>query len=340
MAGSKLAPQFDLGNFKDGAWHQVGLTWDVETQTLRYWVDGHQAGELKQDLAQSFLGGSNFAYLGFTAATGAASNLQQLKVHAVDAIFEGDLDIHNCKFDLSNLSQKVSVVGSAAYDGASQTFVITADAVGQAGAVTFNERIDLAHDFIVSFDVYLAAKPAGGDGMAFVLHNDPRGAAALGFAGGNLGAVGLANGMAVTFDTYQNGAPFFDMPNDHSSILHTDPMIDGHHGQLGVQIGNQANLGNINNGLWHNVVITWEAETQTLKYWFDGKQANQYAGDLAHTFLGGSEYAYIGFTGATGASTNEQLVKINSVSALLEGQDHGHEPGHSPVTITDHDHNA
>ena len=37
--------------------------------------------------------------------------------------------------------------------------------------------------------------------MAFVLHNDPNGANAIGGAGGNLGAMGLQNGLAIEFDT-------------------------------------------------------------------------------------------------------------------------------------------
>ena len=52
--------------------------------------------------------------------------------------------------------------------------------------------------------VLLGNKPNGGDGMAFVLHNDAFGANALGNGGGGLGAGGIRNGLAIQFDTYQN----------------------------------------------------------------------------------------------------------------------------------------
>ncbi len=47
-----------------------------------------------------------------------------------------------------------------------------------------NQRIDLHSDFDISFKVYLGDKDAGADGMAFVLHNDPFGADAIGGGGG------------------------------------------------------------------------------------------------------------------------------------------------------------
>ena len=215
--GNKLAPQTELGNLTDAAWHTVGLAWDAERQTLTYWIDGKQAGLLTNDIAKNFLG-SEHAYLGFAAATGGESNLQQLKINAIDAVFEGELALHNCKKDLSDISKMVTVSGNAGYDGPSDTFHITPDAVGQVGGVMFNERIALGHDFAVSFDILMGAKANGGDGMSFVLHNDPRGAAALGYGGGNLGATGISNGLAIEFDTYQNGAPFFDMANDHTGF--------------------------------------------------------------------------------------------------------------------------
>jgi hypothetical protein len=44
--------------------------------------------------------------------------------------------------------------------------------------------------------------PVGADGLAFVIQNDPSGSSALGGAGDNLGASGIANGVAIAFRTY------------------------------------------------------------------------------------------------------------------------------------------
>ena len=69
-----------------------------------------------------------------------------------------------------------------------------------------NERILLTHDFSISFNVFLGSNDRGADGMTFVLHNDPRGAEANGGRGGGLGAAGIVNGLAIEFDTFNNGA--------------------------------------------------------------------------------------------------------------------------------------
>ena len=59
-------------------------------------------------------------------------------------------------------------------------------------------RIDITHDFTIDLDVFLGGKDIGADGLAFVLHNDPRGTKAVGLGGGNLGAWGIQNGLAIS----------------------------------------------------------------------------------------------------------------------------------------------
>ena len=86
-------------------------------------------------------------------------------------------------------------------------------------------RLDLGADFDFSFDLYLGNKDAdGADGMAFVLHNDPFGADATGGGGGCLGASGIRNGLAIQFDTFQNGA-LGDIANDHTNFIDTDAAL-------------------------------------------------------------------------------------------------------------------
>ena len=73
--------QVDLGNIEDGNWHKVQVSWDVAQQTLSYSFDGQRAGTLTGNLASSYLGNSQFAYFGFTGATGGLTNLQQVEVN-------------------------------------------------------------------------------------------------------------------------------------------------------------------------------------------------------------------------------------------------------------------
>lgn len=67
---------------------------------------------------------------------------------------------------------------------------------------------------------------AGGDGLAFVLHGDGNGSAALGGGGGGLGYDGLRNALAVEFDSWFNAGAGWedaDVPFDHIAVQVTAP---------------------------------------------------------------------------------------------------------------------
>ena len=58
------------------------------------------------------------------------------------------------------------------------------------------------------------------DGMAFVMHQDPRGTAAVGQGGGFLGVYGdnaITNSLVIEFDTYDNG-PDSKYPEDVNDV--------------------------------------------------------------------------------------------------------------------------
>jgi hypothetical protein len=78
-----------LANLENSQWHEVTVAWNATAQTLTYWIDGQQGGTITGDLAQQYFAGSDYVHFGFTGATGASKNLQQVKVIGVDAIFEG-----------------------------------------------------------------------------------------------------------------------------------------------------------------------------------------------------------------------------------------------------------
>jgi hypothetical protein len=94
--------------------------------------------------------------------------------------------------------------GTASHIYGSDQYTLNTDNRRQAGSVMSDKRIDLTHDFDLSFSLLMGNKLNAGDGMAFVLHNDPLGHNALGKNGGGLGAAGLLNGLAIQFDTWQN----------------------------------------------------------------------------------------------------------------------------------------
>ncbi|MBS0251493.1 MAG: hypothetical protein JSR78_10585, partial [Proteobacteria bacterium] len=312
LGGSLTAPT-DLGNIVDGGWHQVGVTWDSQAHVLRYWVDGKLGGTLTGDIATQYLGGQTTAYAGFTGATGGAHDLQQVRVAAVDAYFANVSSNYANIQDPIALANHAVVNGSATYDSAHHTFVLTPDAAGQAGSAMLSQRVDLSYDFQASFDLYLGNNASGADGMAFVLQNSPLGANATGGGGGNYGAVGITNGLGIAFDTFQN-AELGDIAGDHTNFFNTSTPLALSRVSDQQSIGN----GNATDGQWHNVLVSWDATDHTLTYWFDGVQKGSLTQDIVAQYEGGSQYAYLGFTGATGGAHNLQEVHLNSLTATLE----------------------
>jgi hypothetical protein len=200
----------------------------------------------------------------------------------------------------------VTKSGAATYDAASDIFTLTPNAASKVGAVMSNDRLDLTHDFTISFAAFLGAKDAGGSGIAFVLHNDPSGGDA--FGNGAVGANGIKNGIAITFDTVKDTRA--EPVADHSDILDTDG---------GTALAPTVSLPQLEDSQWHQVTVSWDAEAQSLTYWVDGVQTGTLTGDLAGKYFSGSNYVYFGFTGATGTKTvtNIQQVKVTDVDATI-----------------------
>ena len=79
LATSRISDQLPIGkgNATDGNWHNVLVSWSATDQP--YLLVRRQAGgSLNQDIVAKYEGGSHYAYLGFTAGTGGAHNLQEV----------------------------------------------------------------------------------------------------------------------------------------------------------------------------------------------------------------------------------------------------------------------
>ncbi len=198
--------------------------------------------------------------------------------------------------------------GSAAFDAANNEYILTQAVNNQTGTVMSTSRIDLSQAATFSFDVFLGANDGGADGLGFVLHNDPAGVNAIGATGGGLGLSGIVNGLAIEFDTYNNLGTSGDLAADHTSVFDTN----------GTFRTAPVALPNIENGQWHSVTVSWDPATSTLSYSFDGAAAGSVTGDIANDYLGGSQFAYFGFAGATGGLNNQQKVRISDIDVAWE----------------------
>ena len=216
--------------------------------------------------------------------------------------------------------------GSAAAESAANTYTLTPDALGQVGSVMSTSKLDLSKAFTLTFEINLGDKPNGADGAAFVLHDDPSGSQALGSGGNAFGAGGLANSLAIAFDTHYDP----QLADDHSAFIDNQtealsPTVD---------------LGNVKDGHWHNVVVTWDGKA--LSYRFDGVNVASIAASTVASCLGGAAQTYFGFTGATGGNSSQLEVNLLSlataavstvtVAAYLQA---GSYPGNDVVILAD-----
>jgi glucose/arabinose dehydrogenase len=295
-------------NIEDDAWHPVVVTWNATAQTLSYTFDNQSAGTLTADIVSKFFGGSKFVYFGFGAATGGLSNTQSVRNVSTTATFESPAPVPVVTTPYGGLTPG----GGASVSGDVVSLTAAGGKFDQVGTAMSSQRIDVSRDFTLAFEINVGANDFGADGAAVVFHNDARGVAAVGGAGGALGVGGIRNGLAIEFDTYanvfNNPQPNADIVADHTSFVGTDSAF----GTTAVA------LPNIENGAWHSVVVSWNAAAQTLSYTFDNQSAGTLNSDIANQFFGGSQYAYFGFGAATGGLSNTQSVRNVSTNATFE----------------------
>ena len=135
---------------------------------------------------------------------------------------------------------------------------LTADLGGQVGS-SFNLTRVPTGAFTASFRYNATAAGTPADGMTFVLHNDPRGAATIGWGGANLGLMSIVNGLGIAFDTYQN-ADRGDIVNDSASFVDTDALTQTA----------RIDLGNVEDGAYKTIVVSWNVATHTFSYSLNG----------------------------------------------------------------------
>ena len=211
---------------------------------------------------------------------------------------------------------------------------------GQSGSMWSKQRISLLEPFTFAYKVYLGSRTynvhpsttdvAGADGLAFGLHNDPAGYNAVGSTGPGLGVGGLDPAIAIEFDTWTgNGASVNDSGNsfdpDHTSIF--DPAGSGPSALLSPVLS----LGEIEDGQYHDVEVSWDPVTQNLVYSFDGIERANITRDLINLDFNGDPFVFYGVSASTGGGYNLQQVCFESVPPIQE-VDYGDAPSYGDAT--------
>ena len=148
----------------------------------------------------------------------------------------------------------------------------------------------------------------GGDGLAFVMQNDPDGAAAIGHWGEYLGYSGLGNSakidpcIAVEIDTYFN--PEFDIDDNHLGVIRSSDQLSKPYAQQTVPFP-------ITSAEPRYVWVDYDGDAQRLRVSISETDAEPPSPLLdvsldVYGELGG--VAYFGFTAGTGEKTNVHAI--------------------------------
>ncbi|WP_082331937.1 lectin-like domain-containing protein [Mangrovimonas xylaniphaga] len=215
-------------------------------------------------------------------------------------------------FSLKISAQLVPSFHGSASSLGGECYRITNNTTTQRGAVWYNNVIDLTGDFEIIFDANFGDRDAdGADGMAFVMKTTAD--VEYGTPGGGLGYEGLTGTLAVEFDTWRNGNRD-DIDEDHLALMMNGDTYHTSSNNLIGPVVASATSGNIEDGMYHEVKISWNAATQTFRVFFDCEERITFEGDIVTQAFGGVSNVYFGYTGSTGASYNVQEICFKYVS--------------------------
>ena len=183
------------------------------------------------------------------------------------------------------------------------TYQLTPNTGSLAGTVW--GAVNLSQNVTITSKMYFGASDAGADGMAFAFQNQSATASGGGAAG--FGVNGISGTFGIGFDTYFNNL------NNEINSDSTQFFKQGQPHSQGTTFDTANAHDNIEDGLWHDVVIVWNASTRTLSYSLDGVAIDSKTYDVVATDWGGNPNGYFGFSAGTGGGSNQQQVEVISV---------------------------
>ncbi|MFN9416198.1 MAG: BspA family leucine-rich repeat surface protein, partial [Pirellula sp.] len=183
------------------------------------------------------------------------------------------------------------------------TYQLTPNSQNQSGAVW--GAVNLSQDVTITSKMYFGASNSGADGMSFAFQKQA--STAIGGGANGFGVNGITSAFGIGFDTYYNGT------NNEINSDFTQFFKQGATANQGTTFDTANAHDNIEDGLWHDVVIVWNASTKTLSYSLDGVAIDSKTYDVVATDWGGNANGYFGFGAGTGGATNQQQVEIISV---------------------------
>jgi autotransporter-associated beta strand protein len=165
---------------------------------------------------------------------------------------------------------------------------LTPNAGSQAGSAFCNTKTEPGVPWYAAFRYEVGDHPvSAADGMAFVMQNDSRGAAALGGSGGSIGVAGVTPSIGLFFNLYQTPSIGWVVDGDK---------LDAVSAISGIILTNGVDVALAYDGMKLTLTVTQDAKICTATRTVD-----------LNAKFGGAT-AYVGFTGGTGGSTAQQFV--------------------------------
>ena len=214
-------------------------------------------------------------------------------------------------------SQQFVTIGSAK-PMQNSCILLTPDYPYAEGIAYSRTKLDLTESFEISFDIYLGNKDElGADGIAFIIHIDPRQFEAYGTWGESLGygrmnpwgnGTSIYPSVAVEFDTYFN-IQQNDPQSDHVAYLENG--ISFHE-----KYWNGGNDEfNMEDGRLHDFRFSWDPENNQITVSLDGFVVYSGNKDLVNKIFGGETKVIWGFSASTGRLYNQQYFCLRRLAS-------------------------
>jgi hypothetical protein len=221
---------------------------------------------------------------------------------------------------LSVQGQQFITIGSAR-PMQNSCILLTPDYPYSEGIAYSRSKLDLQSPFEISFDIYLGNKDEeGADGIAFMIHNDPRQFEAYGTWGEGLGYGRMApwgNGnaivpsVAVEFDTYFNIRQN-DPQSDHVAYLENG--ISFHEDFW----NGEDPAFNIEDDRLHDFRFRWDPSSKTITVLLDGFTVYMGKKNLIDDIFEGETDVIWGFSASTGRLHNQQYFCLRRLVSIQE----------------------
>ena len=202
---------------------------------------------------------------------------------------------------------QTTVHGNAANLGGG-CYRLTQNQATQRGAVWMNGLVDISQDWEMRAEVYLGTSNGGADGMVFVLRSPSApvlggGGSLMGF-GGNITNPAIEPSVGVEMDTYwQTGGPATGDPSyDHLGIQRDGSVAHVGADVIAFPVIAETPNGNLEDGQEYSLRVTYEADIQQMKVYWDCNERISTTVDLESIL--GTNMVKWGFTASTGGLYN------------------------------------